>query len=238
MGLTTCGGTQGRACACWLRADGPAATAPLPASRRADRDQGQRPGVHRSRSRSAHGPARLHADGGLAGVPHPAHRAMLPPACAWPRSPWALILTLTSSSRIWSRDRLTRVRAAAGRTEPGHCLVFQAGVRGWGKTTVADRSPRSRRRRWITARSGTRCTPSRWINWRRSASQCSAPGRGVSSVARTWPISPPSSIPIARRRRLPQRGKAKQKRSDLRLADLGLVVARDGGIPLTWHASP
>ncbi len=35
-----------------------------------------------------------------------------------------------------------------------------------------------------------------------------------------------------------QRGKAKQKRSDLRLADLGLVVTRDGGIPLTWHAYP
>jgi transposase len=35
-----------------------------------------------------------------------------------------------------------------------------------------------------------------------------------------------------------QRGKAKQKRSDLRLVGLGLVVARDGGIPLTWHAYP
>src|SRR5271169_6634970 len=35
-----------------------------------------------------------------------------------------------------------------------------------------------------------------------------------------------------------QRGKAKQKRSDLRLAGLGLVVTRDGGIPLTWHAYP
>jgi hypothetical protein len=66
--------------------------------------------------------------------------------------------------------------------EPGHCPVFQAGVRGWWKTTVADRSPRSRRRRWMTARSRTRCTPSRWINWRRSASQCSAPGRGVWGV--------------------------------------------------------
>ena len=29
-----------------------------------------------------------------------------------------------------------------------------------------------------------------------------------------------------------QRGKAKQKRSDLRLVGLGLVVTRDGGIPL------
>jgi hypothetical protein len=38
--------------------------------------------------------------------------------------------------------------------------------------------------------------------------------------------------PIARR------GKAKQKRCDLRLVGLGLVVTRDGGIPLTWHAYP
>ena len=35
-----------------------------------------------------------------------------------------------------------------------------------------------------------------------------------------------------------QRGKAKQKRSDLRLVGLGLVVTRDGEIPLTWHAYP
>jgi transposase len=35
-----------------------------------------------------------------------------------------------------------------------------------------------------------------------------------------------------------QRGKAKQKRSDLRLVGLGLVVTRDGGIPLTWQAYP
>src|SRR6266581_7061120 len=35
-----------------------------------------------------------------------------------------------------------------------------------------------------------------------------------------------------------QRGKAKQQRTDLRLVGLGLVVTRDGGIPLTWHAYP
>jgi transposase len=35
-----------------------------------------------------------------------------------------------------------------------------------------------------------------------------------------------------------QRGKAKQKRTDLRIVGLGLVVSRDGGIPLTWHAYP
>ena len=35
-----------------------------------------------------------------------------------------------------------------------------------------------------------------------------------------------------------QRGKAKQKRTDLRLVGLGLVVTRDGGIPLVSHAYP
>jgi transposase len=35
-----------------------------------------------------------------------------------------------------------------------------------------------------------------------------------------------------------QRGKARQKRADLRLVGLGLVVTRDGGIPLTWHSYP
>lgn len=35
-----------------------------------------------------------------------------------------------------------------------------------------------------------------------------------------------------------QRGKAKQKRADLRLIGLGLVITRDGGIPLLAHAYP
>ena len=35
-----------------------------------------------------------------------------------------------------------------------------------------------------------------------------------------------------------QRGKAKQKRTDLRLVGLGMVVTRNAGIPLVWHAYP
>ena len=35
-----------------------------------------------------------------------------------------------------------------------------------------------------------------------------------------------------------QRGKAKQKRADLRLVGLGLVVTRDGGVPIVSHAYP
>jgi hypothetical protein len=35
-----------------------------------------------------------------------------------------------------------------------------------------------------------------------------------------------------------QRGKAKQKRTDLRLVGLGMVITWAGGIPLVWHAYP
>ena len=48
----------------------------------------------------------------------------------------------------------------------------------------------------------------------------------------TYIASANTKAPIA------QRGKAKQKRTDLRLVGLGLVLTRDGGIPLTWHAYP
>lgn len=63
-------------------------------------------------------------------------------------------------------------------------------------------------------------------------------GADVSSVAldmtnfATFIATANGRAPIA------QRGKAKQKRSDLRLVGLGLVVTRDGGLPLTWHAYP
>lgn len=63
-------------------------------------------------------------------------------------------------------------------------------------------------------------------------------GADVSSVAldmtnfATFIATGNTRAPIA------QRGKAKQHRADLRLVGLGLVVTRDGGIPLTWHAYP
>ena len=65
-----------------------------------------------------------------------------------------------------------------------------------------------------------------------------ATGVDVSSVAldmtnfATFIATGNGKAPIA------QRGKAKQKRADLRLVGLGLVVTRDGGIPLTWRAYP
>jgi DNA-binding CsgD family transcriptional regulator len=56
--------------------DGSAASAPLPAGRAADRDPGQRPGVHQRRSRPAPGPARRRADRRLDRVADPADRGL------------------------------------------------------------------------------------------------------------------------------------------------------------------
>ncbi len=48
----------------------------------------------------------------------------------------------------------------------------------------------------------------------------------------TWIASANDRAPIA------QRGRSKQKRADLRIVGLGLVVSTDGGIPLVSHAYP
>ncbi len=48
----------------------------------------------------------------------------------------------------------------------------------------------------------------------------------------TWIASANDRAPIA------QRGHSKQKRADLRLVGLGLVVSTDGGVPLVSHAYP
>src|SRR6266705_1240001 len=60
---------------------------------------------------------------------------------------------------------------------------------------------------------------------------CSAVALDMTNFA-TFIATANGKAPIA------QRGKAKQKRTDLRIVGLGLVVTRDGGIPLTWHAYP
>src|SRR6266545_1220928 len=65
-----------------------------------------------------------------------------------------------------------------------------------------------------------------------------AAGRGPAGL----PLSPGTYLVLAALNRVvdpcSQRGKAKQKRTDLRIVGLGLVVTRDGGIPLAWHAYP
>ena len=113
----------------------------------------------------------------------------------------------------------------------------------WWRTTAADRftkigaSALDHRRFWDAMHAVTLeqlQEASRQI----AARVVQVSGADVSSVAldmtnfATFIATANGKAPIA------QRGKAKQKRSDLRLVGLGLVVTRDGGIPLTWHAYP
>ena len=47
----------------------------------------------------------------------------------------------------------------------------KAAFADWWKTTAGDRFTKIGPRRWITGTSGTRCTPSPWSSWRRSAAR-------------------------------------------------------------------
>jgi transposase len=113
----------------------------------------------------------------------------------------------------------------------------------WWKTTAADRytkipaSALDHRRFW-DAMHAVSLEQLEQASERIAARIIEVSGADVSSVAldmtnfATFIATANGRAPIA------QRGKAKQKRSDLRLVGLGLVVTRDGGIPLTWHAYP
>ena len=113
----------------------------------------------------------------------------------------------------------------------------------WWKTTAADRfakipaSALDHRRFW-DAMHAISLEQLEQASEQIAARIVQASGVDVSSVAldmtnfATFIATGNGRAPIA------QRGKAKQKRSDLRLVGLGLVVTRDGGIPLTWHAYP
>jgi transposase len=113
----------------------------------------------------------------------------------------------------------------------------------WWKNTAADRftkipaSALDHRRFWDAMHAVT-VEQLEEISRRIAVRIVESSGVDVSSVAldmtnfATFIATANGKAPIA------QRGKAKQKRSDLRLVGLGLVVTRDGGIPLTWHAYP
>src|ERR1700685_2247374 len=117
------------------------------------------------------------------------------------------------------------------------------GFADWWKTTAADRfakipaSVLDHRRFW-DAMHAVRLEDLEEISRRIAVRIVELSGVDCSSVAldmtnfATFIDTANEKAPVA------QRGKAKQKRADLRLAGLGLVVTRDGGIPLTWHAYP
>jgi transposase len=119
----------------------------------------------------------------------------------------------------------------------------KAAFADWWKTTAADRFTRIPaaaldHRRFRDAMHAVTLEQLEEISGTTAARIVQVSGVDVSSVAldmtnfATFIDTANGRAPVA------QRGKAKQKRSDLRLAGLGLVVTRDGGIPLTWHAYP
>jgi transposase len=119
----------------------------------------------------------------------------------------------------------------------------KAGFADWWKTTAAGRFTKipatalDHRRFWDAMHAVT-LEQLEQISQAIAVKIVQSAGVDVSSVAldmtnfATFIDTANGKAPIA------QLGKAKQKRSDLRLVGLGLVVTRDGGIPLTWHAYP
>src|SRR5271166_5577379 len=119
----------------------------------------------------------------------------------------------------------------------------KAAFADWWKTTAADRfaripAPALDHRRFWDAMHAVTLEQLGEISRKIAVRIVETSGVDVSSVAldmtnfATFIATANGKAPVA------QRGKAKQKRSDLRLVGLGLVVTRDGGIPLTWHAYP
>ena len=113
----------------------------------------------------------------------------------------------------------------------------------WWRTTAADRftkipvSALDHRRFWDAMHAVPLEALPR-IEEQLAAAACARSGLDTSSVAldmtnfATFIDTGNARAPIA------QRGNAKQKRADLRLVGLGLVVTRDGGVPLLSHAYP
>ena len=119
----------------------------------------------------------------------------------------------------------------------------KAAFADWWKTTAAGRfaripAPALDHRRFWDAMHAVTLEQLGEISGKIAVKIVQTGGVDVSSVAldmtnfATFIATGNGKAPVA------QRGKAKQKRSDLRLVGLGLVVTRDGGIPLTWHAYP
>ena len=113
----------------------------------------------------------------------------------------------------------------------------------WWRTTAADRFTKIPvsaldHRRFRDAMHAVPLEALPRIEEQLAAAACARFGLDTSSVAldmtnfATFIDTGNGRAPIA------QRGKAKQKRSDLRLVGLGLVVTRDGGVPLLSHAYP
>ena len=164
---------------------------------------------------------------------------------------WAMLEDLGVAAVI---DEVTGPRPAGQPLSTGTYLALaalnrlvapcsKAAFADWWKTTAADRftkipATRLNHRRFWDAMHAVTVEELEEISQKIAVKIVQSAAVDVSSVAldmtnfATFIETANGRAPVA------QRGKAKQKRSDLRLVGLGLVVTRDGGIPLTWHAYP
>jgi len=164
---------------------------------------------------------------------------------------WGLLADLGAAAII---DEVTGPGPSGLPLSPGTYLALAAlnrvvdpcskrGFADWWRTTAADRftkipaSALDHRRFWDAMHAVPLAGLAR-IEEKLALAACARFGLDTSSVAldmtnfATFIDTGNEKAPIA------QRGKAKQKRSDLRLVGLGLVVTRDGGVPLLSHAYP
>ncbi|HET6189840.1 MAG TPA: IS1634 family transposase [Trebonia sp.] len=164
---------------------------------------------------------------------------------------WEMLEELQVAAVI---DEVTGSRPAGAQLSAGTYLALaalnrlvapcsKAGFADWWKTTAGDRFTRisvpalDHRYFWEAMHAVTleqldeisRTIAVRIVE--ASGVDCSSVALDMTNFA-TFIATGNGKAPVA------QRGKAKQKRTDLRLVGLGLVVTRDGGIPLTWHAYP
>src|ERR1039457_6981628 len=164
---------------------------------------------------------------------------------------WGLLADLGVAAVI---DEVTGTGPSGLPLSPGTYLALAAlnrvvdpcskrGLADWWRTTAADRftkipdSALDHRRFW-DAMHAVPLAGLAQVEEKLALAACGRFGLDTSSVAldmtnfATFIDTGNGKAPIA------QRGKAKQKRTDLRLVGLGLVVTRDGGIPLLSHAYP
>jgi transposase len=164
---------------------------------------------------------------------------------------WGLLQDLGVAGII---DEAIGTRPPGLPLSPGTYLVLAAlnrvvdpcskrGLADWWRTTAADRftkipAPALDHRRFWDAFHAVPLDGLARIEEKLALAACARFGLDTSSVAldmtnfATFIDTANKKAPVA------QRGKAKQKRSDLRLVGLGLVVTRGGGIPLLSHAYP
>jgi transposase len=164
---------------------------------------------------------------------------------------WAILEDLGAAAVI---DEVTGSRPAGAALSAGTYLALaalsrlvapcsKAAFADWWKTTAGDRftrigAPALDHRYFWDAMHAVTLEQLEQVSRTIAVRIVELSGVDVSSVAldmtnfATFIATANGRAPVA------QRGKAKQKRADLRLVGLGLVVTRDGGIPLTWHAYP